>query len=980
MPDSTAELWLEIVRAGSVSTPLYQLLRNVSTTVRDIGWDRVETVRANIVTWLQNILLDSGCSEASVDETIDWLEHSLADIMPLSIAQIQNSIREAYEWCINWVHSPAKKPILVVGKKLRSDADIRISLRILRDSDAFEELKNDKIWTLSSAKLRERLESSPCSIEKCHWYMILSRIVRYKMPENMVWTGMIAADTLRNFLCDYVFCVPRESFIHKPHGRKPNGDRQGSYPDNSPPPALNGQPLKRKRDLRTEWTPPITHINTLTPAQRELVEFYYKYNGSGFHPTDRWDLEAFRQKKRVKRQAIYFLLSQAREKLFSEETPVQRKRWRPRKWSIPSLPVPSVLFSVPVQPREIVSRKTSRTPRKAPRVLKPVQEWPKWKPESQITSPGSSAKFSLRGVIIPADLPDPKNIAALSQIEREMFRLHYGHDWIGDDSSPDSYQVPLRLSRPEIATKQGRRVEWVYQNLQRAILKLWFPGKSRENIATPLPPVPADPVRPLSIYSTAPAPVRPTRTIAPPVRPICEQIPEDKTETYADLLIWLWHSEQADIFLSFHGVLQRCRKNIWYHTPPLDTQIFGSYTRGSIGSQILLLVRYFDPNKTFEKFIEETWPNPLAPKPKPLRPACFHTVAPVFQSIPLPPPEWPPVVPVVEPDPPSIKPAPVVLFGLNIPEFSDYAEFIAWASEQEKIVTPLQTFYLREAQRGNKRPGTSRIFQEFWEKTHERSILMIGCRLITANKSPSKVLLDICRIPEEIFPARVTETPEPDPEREITPDSEDLDIDTAYLRLLDTIQKNQKWMPTIRETCATHTSGNYHEFVSILKRLRTTDLWGALGELCDLENKIGIRDKGDDFEEKSTTQMLFQLIGLSFTEEDRGLYLFYPDWKERIGDILSENGYTDLEIARIINLPNSEIDGALKKIALKVPLGKKEWPGYEEKSASVTNLYEVMIRLIRNDKSGQKWYNGTVEHKELRAKLKHIKFPKEETE
>ncbi len=344
MPDSVTDSWLEIVRAGSLPTPLFQLLRRVSTTVSDIGLERVEVVRASIVTWLKNILLDSGLSESHVDETIDWLEHSLVDTIPLWIAQIQTSIRETYESCINWVQSAGGKPILVVDKKLHSDADVRISLRILRDSGVFGQLKHDKIWTLSSAELRKRLESSPCSIETCHWYMILSRIVRYKMPENMISAGMIAADPLRNFLCDYVFCVPREAFVHKPHGRRPNMHSQRSSPDNSSPPTLNGQSLKRKRDLRTEWTPPITHIDTLTPAQREVAEFYYRYNGSEFHPTDRWNLEVFRQKKWVKRQAVHFVLSQAREKLFSEETPVQRKRWRPKNDQFHYLQSPQFYF------------------------------------------------------------------------------------------------------------------------------------------------------------------------------------------------------------------------------------------------------------------------------------------------------------------------------------------------------------------------------------------------------------------------------------------------------------------------------------------------------------------------------------------------------------------------------------------------------------------------------------------------------------
>ncbi len=600
--------------------------------------------------------------------------------------------------------------------------------------------------------------------------------------------------------------------------------------------------------------------------------------------------------------------------------------------------------------------------------------------EPQINPPNSLTKFSLRGVIIPVDLPDLKNISALSQVEREIFRLHYGYVWMGDDSSPLSYKGSLRLSRQEIATKKGKKVSWIYQHLQRAILKLWAPGKSKDVTAiTPAvsvsTPIPADPIISPPIASLAPVTIRPTRTVNPPVRPICEQIPKDKTETYADLLIWLWHPEQADIFRSFHGVLQRCRKNTWYHTLPLDTQIFGSYTSGSIWSQILLLVRYFDRGKTFEKFIEETWPSPLAPKPKPLRPPPSFT-----RPIPPPLPEWPPVVPLVEPEAPAIKPPPVLLFGLSIPEFSDYKAFIAWASREDKIVEPLITFYsaFRESPKQAVKPGSLDLIR-LWRDSDAWKLLLYGSRL-RQQTDMGQVLLDICDIREEILPVHLTGTPEPDLGKEIAPEFEELDIDTAYLQLLDTVQKNQKWIEKIRALCALHTGCNYAEFVRALNTFRTTEIWDAVSNLCGIANEVGERDEGSSFKEKSSLQVLFGFAWHEFRDEDRTPYLQYPDWKSRIGELLVNRGHTADEIHEIITLGNTEMDTCLKRILLQVPLKKKHWVGYEEENAAEVSLYAVVVELVRLDKSGQKKYDGKVEHKEIRSKLKHIKFPEEETQ
>lgn len=64
---------------------------------------------------------------------------------------------------------------------------------------------------------------------------------------------------------------------------------------------------------------------------------------------------------------------------------------------------------------------------------------------------------------------------------------------------------------------------------------------------------------------------------------------------------------------------------------------------------------------------------------------------------------------------------------------------------------------------------------------------------------------------------------------------------------------------------------------------------------------------------------------------------------------------------------------------LQIPQGVLKWAGYDEKTALETNLYQVLEALITHDYRGSKW-NGKVEMRELKAKLRHIRFPTENVE
>jgi hypothetical protein len=103
---------------------------------------------------------------------------------------------------------------LVVQRTLRDDSDMRIAIRALRGSSEYQSLLDRKVWTIGSNELRQTLMETTCSGDS-NWYKIIARIIRFRYPEGMVSAGIISAPALRNFLCDYVFCIPREGLIRK---------------------------------------------------------------------------------------------------------------------------------------------------------------------------------------------------------------------------------------------------------------------------------------------------------------------------------------------------------------------------------------------------------------------------------------------------------------------------------------------------------------------------------------------------------------------------------------------------------------------------------------------------------------------------------------------------------------------------------------------------------------------------------------------
>lgn len=98
-----------------------------------------------------------------------------------------------------------------IAPRMYDVSDVRVALAALRESPDFERLKQEKIWLLATLDLKNKLESTLYNA-KCHWYMILIRIMRFHDPKA-VNGAVIAINPLRDFLCDYVFGVPREEFV-----------------------------------------------------------------------------------------------------------------------------------------------------------------------------------------------------------------------------------------------------------------------------------------------------------------------------------------------------------------------------------------------------------------------------------------------------------------------------------------------------------------------------------------------------------------------------------------------------------------------------------------------------------------------------------------------------------------------------------------------------------------------------------------------
>ncbi len=121
---------------------------------------------------------------------------------------------------------------------------------------------------------------------------------------------------------------------------------------------------------------------------------------------------------------------------------------------------------------------------------------------------------------------------------------------------------------------------------------------------------------------------------------------------------------------------------------------------------------------------------------------------------------------------------------------------------------------------------------------------------------------------------------------------------------------------------------------------------------------------------------MFDLLGSPFTEADRALYVPYV-WEERIGELLVEFGITETKLNELLHESSLIIlTERLRAIPLHVPQGVLKWAGYDEKECLETNLYHILEELMRHDHRGSTW-NGKVEIKELKAKLRHIKFPTE---
>lgn len=69
---------------------------------------------------------------------------------------------------------------------------------------------------------------------------------------------------------------------------------------------------------------------------------------------------------------------------------------------------------------------------------------------------------------------------------------------------------------------------------------------------------------------------------------------------------------------------------------------------------------------------------------------------------------------------------------------------------------------------------------------------------------------------------------------------------------------------------------------------------------------------------------MFELAQVSFSQEEKELYYSYPEWSERIGQLLQEQEISQERIDEIVHQNNNDLHDALQAIFLQVPLSRKK--------------------------------------------------------
>lgn len=944
-------------RIAEIHSSAYDIVSRISHAVRDV---------------LQKTGLQDGelaiVDQLQVNGDVPALIEKIREIYLVATSAQLTSVRQVWDQKIPFD--------IVVNRKLKVERELCLAVRALRTSTAFAELKNEKIWRLSAFELRQKLESQELSktnqsqefSKKTHWYMILVYILRNRYPEK-VTSGTIHIDTLREFLCDYIFCVPRETFVgRRKWPRWPSSRRQSRPPDTdiaevpSPPIPVEAK-VQEKPKARVPLPPNLAGLAWLRPQSKNIFKSYFGYTGNGsetdptsYDPEKSIPIPDIADVLDITHAAVYLSLKKSTERI--------GWTWELRKKAKDA----SAEEAVKLPEASLQGDSSGATPPEslpAPVVIEPI-----------LSSP-TKTKVSLAGVSIPDELPDLTNIDALSQVQWVIFALFYGYDGKGEKNLPSSYARSNRKSLQDIMVIRNATKNNTDQHFQRAILKLRANGEKADEAHVPaqiqpLAIIPEPPMitqkLPVVMPNSIPAPT--PRPVPVRVRPLDERIPNDTIQSYRDLIAWVREGNQE---LHQFQILTKtfAKRNI---KDIEDREITGWFAVRTLPWAIILLVKYFEPQKPLSEFLRDICPpqvwntqTSVLCTNKPSKSLARLNLAQAFASPSLPQtPQTPPVQKKsvdAQPEPKWLKD------GTVIPEFEGYEDFIYWASKLPTVVESLGRFL--EGRRDNLASLDSlNTMSYFREWADERAILILGTRL-SQHKNHLQTLLAICTFDEKDADETTHAV-----QKEVIVEAEEIqDPETGYLTVLDTIQQNSHWMALIRRICDAHMSGRYDKAWEAYKAIAEaetdeTGVWDELLELKKIKQKLP-----NSWAKKSVFELMFEVCGYKLTQEnDIPIYTIKYEWEERLGTLLSRQVKDDL--LEIYDLP--ALLEALRKIPLRVPCGHKEWFSWQEKMASESNLLAFLEGLIWPEYKGRKWWDGKIEIDEYKKKLKKIQFPKQD--
>lgn len=863
--------------------------------------EATQRLHGEITNRLQDILLDFGFWEEIVGRVWDEFWWEVTQLSEEKISNVETSIRLAYEKCL-WESPENGESKNVIFKRVNSRSDLRLVFTALRKSVDFGSLREKRIWMLPIGKIKNVLENSLCQ-NWVTWSKTILMALRFCEQEKTLPSYDTSADALRHFLCDYVFCVPREEL-----------------------------PLRTSKAPRTIAKKP-RKPQSLDQTDNLLWVF--------FHGND--EVGAFKD--------IAMLASLA--EISENECRKRLERLGLIMWEW-----------VVKKPRKKREKPTESSQNTWADIVK------------------STPKVSLAGVVIPDELPDVSQMEDLPRAMREIFLLRYGYTG-GDISNPASYDASKRMTRDEIAQKRSINKYSVYQTLQKIILRLKPTGAEKSQVIEAQATLPDDILpdedTPETVVQVVPEPL-PAKTSAPlpeRIKPIHPGIPPD-IESLKWLVSWLQQEWQVSLVRALKNQLMHAQGKKGEWLPSLGVRIFWGFTFGSLEARVLQLVHFFDSKKDFASFIGELKAHKIPEKPH--QPKQHPIPAPMANpAIHLPPAR------ALEQKPPEPeKPKEIILFGLTIPEFTRYEDFIAWASKEEKIVTPLITFYTWfRASAGSQsvKPGSLDLVK-LWKESDGWKTLLYGTQLRKI-ADMWQVLLDICDIKPEPVPVVVAtqKAPIAAPKKvvpivPVVPKS----AQDRCLECMITLEANQSWMKTLRSIAVAYQEWRFEEAGKMYETFKQEeenesngDVIDAWNTLCDLK-----KAKGELWTAVSVLGLILEVCGYEFEEDPLFDYQTEYTWEERVWEYLVAADITPEALAELLEIREKTVlADRLKDVAIDIPLWKKKWLQWQEKVALPTNLWQFLEELLELNHKWQKikaWFD-IHEYKKL---MRHIKFPEPE--